>query len=83
MGFYAPTLTPFVQTLAASHAGMLVLHGLCFCDEDRAVFTDCFSFWVEEIDERDDAVLEMLRGLSAGWSGTFDDLLDAARTLWR
>lgn len=83
MSFYAPHLTPFAHGLTCSHAGMLTQHGLCLCDEDRAAFDDCFSFWVEEIGETDPALLEVLRGLSCGWSGSFDELLEAGKALQR
>jgi hypothetical protein len=81
MSFYAPHVTPFAHTVTRSHAGMLTQHGLCLCDEDHAAFDDCFGFWVEEVGVTDPSLLEVLRGLSHGWSGTFDELLEAGQAL--
>jgi hypothetical protein len=60
---------------------MLLMQGACLCDEDHAAFDDCFAYWVEDMYTRDNDIRDLLLVLSAGWSGSFNDLLDTAEAL--
>lgn len=64
-----------------SHKEMAERRGGCWCTPAEASFDDCFA---EQIAARGDVgpdIIEAVRGLSPGWGGTIDELLEAAMLL--
>jgi len=64
-----------------SHAEMVRRGRECFCDDEDAVFDDCFSFRVEATPGLSPETIEAGKALGRGWNGTFEDLLGAATRL--
>jgi hypothetical protein len=55
-------------------------HG-CYCTDTEAAFADCFYEQAKENGVVDPVVLEAIKGLGADWSGTLDELIEAAKRL--
>jgi len=65
-----------------SHADLMTRHGHCYCEGgERSYFDDCFYQQAKESGVSDPHILEAVKGLGPGWSGTLEDLLEAAKRL--
>lgn len=65
-----------------SHAELVERHGACYCENgEQTYFDDCFYQQAKENGVNDPFVLEAVKGLGSGWSGTLEDLLEAAKRL--
>jgi hypothetical protein len=63
-----------------SHAEIVRRGGDCYCD-DSAYFKDCYSERARALTDLDARTREAAVSLGIGWSGTFEELLDAAARL--
>jgi len=64
-----------------SHADMIERGNECFCDDDRPAYDDCFSFRASARVDLDKRTKETASSLGNGWSGSFDELLEASKKL--
>lgn len=65
-----------------SHADLMERHGHCYCENgEQSYFDDCFYHQAKESGVEDPHILEAVKGLGSGWSGTLEELLHAAERL--
>lgn len=67
--------------VAASHAEHLERGNECWCSDEEAVYPDCFSFRAKELENLESRVKEAAVSLGNGWTGSFDQLIEAAKLL--
>jgi hypothetical protein len=64
-----------------THAEIDTRGGECYCEEDQAYYEDCFSFLAAQRTDLTNAAREAAVALGNGWSGTFPELIEAAKRL--
>jgi hypothetical protein len=65
-----------------SHEEIVKRQGNCYCDNgEQPYFDDCFYQLAKERGVTDPHVLEAVKGLGSGWSGTIEELIEAAKHL--
>lgn len=64
-----------------SHADHVKRGGECYCQEDEPLYADCFSERARVLEDLDARTREAAVTLGIGWSGTFEELLQAAAKL--
>lgn len=64
-----------------SHAEMVKRNGACWCDEEHRIYSDCFSALAAEREELTEQARHAAVVLGAAWDGTFEELLNAAKSL--
>ena len=67
--------------IPSSHADHINRGGECYCDDNEATYPDCFSFRASKEADLPQRVKESAVPLGNGWTGTYEELIAAAKLL--